>query len=543
VAADAVTRTPFALKAGKITIATAGIGLTVPWQGKAGQAVTVKNTGTAPAKVTFGEKAGGATTLTAHGAPTMRIKGTYSPLSLVNKDGSSRTATSAAPNISEPAAAPWTAIADYPAGPMKDNGVVSLGGKIYSAFGWGNEDFYHTMYAYDPAAGSWSQRAKPADGRQKPAMAVLNGKIYATGGWGSTGNADGKTEVYDPAANAWTTAATNPHPLAASGVAVVGGKMYVVGGCTAICGASDVMAYDPATDSWSRAADYPEPVSWESCGAISGALYCAGGTGPAGETGHTYVYDPDADSWSPAADMPIDLWGSGYTTAEGRLLVSGGVTEHNTVITNQGFGYDPASDTWTPIPNSNNTLYRGGSACGFYKIGGANTDGGWEASGEVLPGMADCGDTNDVSWLSPNPKTLTIAPGASATVTVTVDANVPSITQPGTYTAALVITPNTPYPTPDIPVSMTVSPPKTWGKIAGTVTGPSGPMPGAQVQINTPAAHYTLRTDASGHYQLWLDAGNPLQVICSNNGYQPQTKTLKIRKGETTTLDFALQKV
>jgi hypothetical protein len=158
--------------------------------------------------------------------------------------------------------------------------------------------------------------------------------------------------------------------------------------------------------------------------------------------------------------------------------------------------------------------------------------------------MADCGDTNQVSWLSPNTKTLTIAPGASATVTVTGDATVPDITQPGTYTAALVVGTDTPYASPNVPVSMTVNPPKTWGKITGTVTGPSGPMPGATVQINTSAAHYTLRTDASGHYQLWLDArNNPLQVICANNGYQSKTATVKIKKGETTTLDFTLQKV
>jgi N-acetylneuraminic acid mutarotase len=430
-----------------------------------------------------------------------------------------------------------------------DNGVVSLGGKIYSAFGVSTADFYHGMYTYDPTAGTWSRSAGPADGRQKPAMAALNGKIYATGGWGGTGSPDGKTEVYDPAANTWTTAAANPHPLAASGVAVVDGKMYVVGGCDSSCGATDVMVYDPAADSWSRAADYPEPVSWESCGAIAGELYCAGGTSSSGGASrHTYVYDPQTDSWSQAADLPIDLWGSGYTTAEGRLLVSGGVTDHNGVVTNQGFSYEPAGDTWSPIPNSNNAVYRGGSACGFYKVGGVGLDDfGYmspQVSSEVLPGMADCDDTKDVSWLAANPRTVTVAPGASATVTVTADAGVSDITQPGTYRAALVVRPDTPYATPNVPVSMTVTPPKTWGKITGTVTGASGPLPGATVQINTSAAHYTLRTDASGHYQLWLDARDtPMQVICANNGYQSQSTTVKIRKGETTTLDFTLKKV
>jgi N-acetylneuraminic acid mutarotase len=552
VAADAVTKTPLTLKAGQISITPGKVGLTVPWQGKAGQAVTVKNTGTAPAKVTIGEQVGASTPLTAHGAPTMRIRGTYSPLPTVAKGGSSRTATDAAPHTSVPADAPWTSIADYPAGAITDNGVVSLGGKIYSAFGEVDSGRYKTMYAYDPTAGSWSQRADSQDARVDPAMAVLNGKIYATGGVnGDDAELDAKTEVYDPATNAWTTAAANPNPLAASGVAVLDGKLYVVGGCHAQdCGAKDVMVYDPATDSWSRAAGYPQPVSWESCGAISGELYCAGGdTDTGGSTRHTYVYDPHTDSWSQAADMPIDLWASGYTAAEGRLLVSGGVTQDATVVTNQGFGYDPDSDTWTPIPNANNALWRSGSACGFYKIGGrtGELDGGFEsvrvASAEVLPGMADCGDTNDVSWLAANPTTLTIAPGASATVTVTVDAGAPEVTQPGTYGAAFVIGTDTPYPTAKVPVSMTVVPPKTWGKIAGTVTGPSGPMPGATVQIVTSAAHYTLRTDASGHYQLWLDAQDSMQVICAANGYQSQTATVKIKKGATTTLDFTLKKV
>ncbi|MGW7529975.1 hypothetical protein [Streptomyces sp. NPDC054783] len=78
------------------------------------------------------------------------------------------------------------------------------------------------------------------------------------------------------------------------------------------------------------------------------------------------------------------------------------------MITNQGFGDDPASDTWTPIPNSNNALYRGGGACGFYKIGGIGKDSFGDflpqASAEVLPGMADCGDTNDTSWLALTPR-------------------------------------------------------------------------------------------------------------------------------------------
>ena len=146
-------------------------------------------------------------------------------------------------------------------------------------------------------------------------------------------------------------------------------------------------------------------------------------------------------------------------------------------------------------------------------------------------------------WLSATPTTLTLAPGGSATVSVTVNAGVPDVTQPGTYTASLSVSTDTPYAIPAIPVSMTVNPPKTWGKVTGTVTGPSGPIAGATVQINGKTAHWTLKTDATGHYQLWLDvANNPLQVICAKDGFQPQVAKVRIAKGATTTLNFALLK-
>src|SRR2546423_4032339 len=55
---------------------------------------------------------------------------------------------------------------------------------------------------------------------------------------------------------------------------------------------------------------------------------------------------------------------------------------------------------------------------------------------------------------------------------------------------------------------MTVMPPSTWGKISGTVVGVRCdgsivPLAGATVQIDTWAAHYTLKTDANGGDRVW----------------------------------------
>ncbi|HEY0497337.1 MAG TPA: carboxypeptidase regulatory-like domain-containing protein [Kutzneria sp.] len=70
------------------------------------------------------------------------------------------------------------------------------------------------------------------------------------------------------------------------------------------------------------------------------------------------------------------------------------------------------------------------------------------------------------------------------------------------------------------------------------------PIPGATVQIDTWAASYTLKTDAGGNYLLWLDnRNNPLTLIVARNGWQPQTRQVKITKGRSVTADFALKPV
>jgi hypothetical protein len=113
---------------------------------------------------------------------------------------------------------------------------------------------------------------------------------------------------------------------------------------------------------------------------------------------------------------------------------------------------------------------------------------------------------------------------------------------------------DTPYQVTPVGVSMQVNPPSSWGKITGTVTdaGTGNPIAGATVQICTMynlgtgtcgPVTYTLKTDNSGSFQLWLNQGfNPLQLIVAKDGYQPVSRILKIIKGQTTTVTFALNK-
>jgi hypothetical protein len=542
VAPNWTTPATLSLTAGRLTVNVTSIDKTVAWQGNTTQKVKVTNTGSAPAAVTIGQQPGSSPAAVT-GAPEQSVPGSYTPGPLVGPKAAARKAAAAIP--ATPSAAPWQTVANYPTTVM-DNGAAEVNGKIYSFTGITGSAFLAHNYVYDPTAQSWTAIADIGTPREKPAVAALNGKVYVIGGWGADGNPVATTEIYDPSTNTWSTGAANPKPYAGSGIAVTGGKIYLVGGCGAVtCGVSDVEVYDPVAGTWTAGPALPAAIAWSACGGISGTLYCAGGTTDTAATAAGYSLNPATGVWSPIAALPETLWAGGSTVAGGQLLISGGIG--NGVLTNAGYSYDPATNAWTALPNANNTLYRGASACGFYKIGGSSGSFNATSSDELLPGYDSCAETVDIPWLSASPGTFTVAPGASATFTVTLNSDIAAITQPGKFTATLAISSATPYPAPAIPVSLTVKPPSTWGEVTGTIvgalcTGGTSPIPGTTVQIDTWTASYTLKTDANGQYQLWLDyRNNPLTLIVAKDGWQPQTAQVKVVKLKTVTTDFTLK--
>jgi N-acetylneuraminic acid mutarotase len=539
VAADSTVTADFQLKAGRLQVTPGSVDATVGWGGKTSRQLTVTNTGGAPATLKLGERSGGFT-IQAQGAPLKTVKGTFSPLS----DRAHPADGTAAPEPG-PSGDAWQTAPDYPTAIM-DNAVGTYDGKIYSAFGYNGSADSKDLYVLDPSAGSWTKLASAADTREAAAHGFVDGKFYAVGGWGATGSPDPKLEVYDPASDTWSTGTPAPKAYAGSGTAVLDGKLYMVGGCGASsCGTTDASAYDPSTDSWTAIAAYPEPISWQSCAGIDGLLYCAGGIAGSTEVAHAYVYDPAANSWSQVADLPSPQWASSYTSANGLLLLSSGIS--NNALTNRGYAFDPQSGTWSALPNANVPTYRSGGAAGFYKVGGGNAPGSPIPAVELLPGYDQVG-SSDVTWLGESTQELTLQPGASSTVTVAVDASVPEVTQPGDFTAQLTAGSDTPYPVASIPVTLHVNPPKTWGKVTGTVlgataSGGTAPLSGATVQIDSWASSYTLTTASDGTYALWLDArNNPLTVIVAKDGYQPTVATVRIKKGVAVVTDFTLKR-
>ena len=156
----------------------------------------------------------------------------------------------------------------------------------------------------------------------------------------------------------------------------------------------------------------------------------------------------------------------------------------------------------------------------------------------------------DIPWLLLNRTSLTLQPGQSGTVVVFLSASEDvGVNQPGAYTAELGVSTNTPAGVAPIPVTMNVTPPPNWGKIAGTVTGvacngTTGPIRDAQVQANGRTHTFSLFADRDGKWAFWApQASNPFQVIVSKDGWIAQVRTVRIIRQQTVTADFTLQRV
>ncbi|MEU5942833.1 S8 family serine peptidase [Micromonospora sp. NPDC047548] len=537
---NGATSATFQLAAGRLSIEPTSVSGTVQMPtGTVNKTFTVTNTGGVPVDVQFGERDGGfellradgsrlskQEMLAADGAPEQRLNVPTSFAALAT--GKAATATTAA----GPQAEPWTNIAPYPAKVM-DNRVVNLDGKVYSIAGATGTSNSAKNYVYDPIAQTWAAIADLPGARSAMTVGVVGGKIIATGGWGASGP-DGTTWSYDPAANTWTKKANNPVPRAAAGPAVVDGKLYAIGGCTTSgCTpmSNSAVRYDPGSDTWETLPNYPKSVAFASCGGIDGVVYCVGGhDGVSAAQKAGYAFDPEANAWTAIADAPVGSWASSFAVANGKLLVVGG--DQGGAVTNAGFSYDPATNAWSNLPNANTARYRGGAACGFYKIGGSSGGFNVTPDSEALPGLEECAEGPvDVSWMTIDKTSATLAPGQKVTVTVGMTANVD---QPGAYTGSITIKENTPYTVQPVPVTMNAQPPNTWNKLMGTVTGTScqgatSPLQGATIQVISKALSWTLATDAQGKYAYWLDRRhNPLTVVVAKEGWQPQTRPTKI---------------
>ncbi len=570
VSAGAVTEANFTLQAGRLKV-TPEVSGVVSMGDSLVKKVTITNTGKVAAQVGIGEQVGSFANAardadTRGGAPLHLVKGHYHLSGALPAHPQSKPATAQVSLPTAPVGASWSQIPSFaPESSYSVAAYDSGNGKLYSVGGYDTNNITDVpAEVYDPETHAWTAIAPPPLNVAGAAGAFLDGKLYVYGGFNSCGAFCGSyeldTQIYNPATNSWRMGPGLPEDVAPefAGVATLDGRMYLVGGCpeeTEGCNAvsRNVFRYDPTANSWAAIAPYPLLAAALGCAGVADELVCTGGINPVtGATYRaTYIYNAATNTWSRGASLPIDLWGMGYAAANGQFLVSDGATADSTELTNQGFAYTPATNTWTALPNSVEPRFAGGSACGFFQIGGykggAETGGQGAADSEELPGYGGCGtDGTQVPWLTESPTQFTIPAHGSVTIALTLNGGSAAVTQPGAYTADLELSGNTPYGAWPVTVTMHVTPPKTWGEITGTVSGTTcggtaGPLAGATVQVNNTSGDQTLTTAADGRYNLWLDRdGDPLSLIVADDGWKTQTRKARIMAGHVTTVNFTL---
>jgi N-acetylneuraminic acid mutarotase len=581
VAANAITVRDWTLQAGQFTSVPGSLSVTRALGSSGTTKLQFLDTGTKPVQVQVSGQSSGFTPMgvkagdeaAVRGAPLERVKGNYSPLLIGLRNvaakgsaGKNGTADGIQLHAATPSGTAWAPIADYPIG--VDGNAVGYDpatGSVYSAGGISASTGYLTTnsYVYNPLQQQWSAIAPLPVPLAGSAGAFAGGKFYMVGGLvGATDYQSALGYAYDPASDSWSQIADLPIAVYGASAAVLNNTLYVIGGCTAaLClpGSDGVYEYNASANRWITLATYPMHFAWGACAGIDDEIVCAGGvdTDTDYSSTATYIYHPATNTWSQGAAMPYDNWGMDYAGAGNKLQVFGGVTEDYSLLTNQAAEYDPATNTWSTLPYLPEPEYEGGGSCGLYQVGGIYADGGdsdeeYSQFGDVLPGYDQCG-TGTIPWLSTSTSSFTIQPGQAQTVTVKTDSA--SVGQPGTYTAQLAVEANTPYQIQPIAITMTVNPPSTWSEVKGTVTDASTgkPLSGATVQVcakydtSTGACgstEYTLTTDSSGDYTLWLNrAYNPLQIIAATLGYAPAAKVADLVKGAPVTVNFALSEI
>ncbi|MFD7021497.1 S8 family serine peptidase [Promicromonospora sukumoe] len=187
--------------------------------------------------------------------------------------------------------------------------------------------------------------------------------------------------------------------------------------------------------------------------------------------------------------------------------------------------------------------YLAATDCGLAEP--ATTDSiGWPDMHVVLNVSGDTAG-GDLTWLTVDPSEFTLQPGQSKTITASMSG---VVAQPGTFTGSLLAKAETPYETPSVDVSLTVNPPKSWGKLSGTVGGftPDGvvSLGDSVVQINAKYSAVTLVTGSDGVYEYWFDKSEKTaQIIATSSGYVPQVGSAKVTAGTNVVTDFELDPI
>ena len=244
---------------------------------------------------------------------------------------------------------------------------------------------------------AWQEKATLPEPRKFEAAVSIDGKIYCVTSGDDTGQDGGRIYAYDPAADTWTRKSGVRVARHSSGFGSQGGRIYAISGALEKRLAPDEPVltpafeeYDPAADSWTVRAPIPRPRLFAVGAGVAGKIYAIGGVVPGGpQLSHTRwvdEYDPKTDRWTQKADMPIETRAYRVAVANGKIYVVGGADRTFSKLLAEVNEYDPSTDTWTarsPMPTARADYALTAFSGRLYAFGGL---GGMSATEEYDPG-------------------------------------------------------------------------------------------------------------------------------------------------------------
>jgi N-acetylneuraminic acid mutarotase len=141
--------------------------------------------------------------------------------------------------------------------------------------------YVDTVQVYDAATGRWDLTTPLPQPMHHTMAAAVSGVLYVIGGEVSqSGLADtgvflDTVYAFDPAAASWTPKASMPTSRSAGSADVINGKIYVAGGRPPH--GHDFAVYDTAADTWQVLPDLPTQRNHLAAAAVGGRLFVAGG--------------------------------------------------------------------------------------------------------------------------------------------------------------------------------------------------------------------------------------------------------------------------
>lgn len=247
----------------------------------------------------------------------------------------------------------WTQVADHP-GQWYAQASFSIGGKGYVCTGYNASQNTARLWAYDPGADTWTEKATlPGGARHYASAFVIGDTGYVMCGWNNSTSTDyNDLWAYHPDSDTWEQKASLPGPARYAGVAFsIDGIGYYGTGAANATWYNDLYAYDPTTDTWEQKANFPgNGRRWAVAFSAEGKGYIGTGESSGVRYRDFYAYEPVTDTWQQRASLGTQNRRQAYGFAiDGQGYAGGGVdfVENR----NDFHRYDVGTDTWVQVNN------------------------------------------------------------------------------------------------------------------------------------------------------------------------------------------------